>query len=206
MLYQFLSLIFLCLSLTFLSVPLLDNQRSSTVIINLWVSTNNAPQIIHSDHSPWSSTVIINEAPPWSSTVVRMGGVVEKHQATNGKRDERGRLKVKTVWVWVLSLWFHLGFFFFFFFFFFLVFGHVNCTCSLGFFFFTWFSTMNSNWLDQMQGRRWFWIGFFCGFMVVEVGVAVVVVGMGFCYGSSMGSWWWWWWQVVFRFCLGGSR
>ena len=169
MLYQFLSLIFLCLSLTFLSVPLLDNQRSSTVIINLWVSTNNAPQIIHSDHSPWSSTVIINEAPPWSSTVVRMGGLVEKHQATNGKRDERGRLKVKTVWVWVLSLWFHLGFFFF-----------------------TWFSTMNSNWLDQMQGRRWFWIGVFCGFMVVEVGVAVVVVGMGFCYGSSMGSWWWW--------------
>ena len=84
--------------------------------------------------------------------------------------------------------------------FFLLVFGHVICTCWLCFFFFfAWFSILNFDWLDQMQGRCWFWIGFFCGFMMVEVGV-------GFCYGSFVGSRWWWWWQVVFGFCLGGSR
>ena len=125
----------LCLSLSLthfpLFLPLLYNQRSSTVIINLWVSSNGAPRIIHCDHSPWSSTID------------RIGGVVEKHQTTNEERDERGRQRVKTVWVWVFSLWFHLGFFFFF-----LVFGHVNCTCWLGFFFFAWFSALNFDWLD----------------------------------------------------------
>ena len=47
------------------------------------------------------------------------------------------------------------------------------------FFFFAWFSALNCDWLDQMQGRCWFCIGFFCGFMVVvEVGLP---------------SWWWGW-------------
>ena len=41
--------------------------------------------------------------------------------------------------------------------------------------------------------------------MMVEVGVAVLVVGVGFCYGSFVSSRWLWWWQVVFGFCLGGS-
>ena len=50
---------------------------------------------------------------------------------------------------------------------------------SSGVFFFAWFSALNSDWLDQMQGRCWFCIGFFCGFMVVlEVGLP---------------SWWWGW-------------
>ena len=48
----------------------------------------------------------INGAPPWSSTVNRIGGEMEKHQATNEKRDEKGRLRVKTVWVkfWICDL------------------------------------------------------------------------------------------------------
>ena len=50
---------------------------------------------------------------------------------------------------------------------------------SSGVLFFAWFSALNSDWLDQMQGRCWFCIGFFCGFMVVlEVGLP---------------SWWWGW-------------
>ena len=78
------------------------------------------------------------------------------------------------------------------------------------FFFFAWFSALNSDWLDQMQGRCWFCIGFFCGFMVVvEVGVAVMVVGVvgrfwvlfgWVTVGLLLGSWvatgllWWWFW------------
>ena len=95
--------VFLCLSLTFLSFlssiqsmelhrdhqPMGKHQRSST------------------NHPPWSFIVIIIEAPLWSPIVDQIGREVEKHQATNEERDERGRLRVKTVWVkfWICDLY-----------------------------------------------------------------------------------------------------
>ena len=42
----------------------------------------------------------------WALTIDRIRGEVEKHQATNGERDERGKLRVKMVWVkfWICDL------------------------------------------------------------------------------------------------------
>ena len=42
----------------------------------------------------------------WALTIDRIRGEVEKHQATNEERDERGKLRVKMVWVkfWICDL------------------------------------------------------------------------------------------------------
>ena len=58
-------------------------------------------------------------------------------------------------------------------------------------------------------------VGFFCVdfdliFLWVICSFMMVVVGVGFCYSSSVGSWWWkwgfsWWWWVSLWVCYCGN-
>ena len=200
---------------------LLYNQWSSIMIINLWVSTNGAPRIIHLDHSSWSSIVIIIEAPLWSPIVDQIGREVEKHQATNGERDERGRLRVKTVWVkfWICLciqicgngfcsdvdsvFWSD---------------GLLKITADDGFCVCFVVRHGLMSFVCVLQWGMYWWVciwwvciyGFFSSVSLAVVALGLAMgIGFGCGYGYGRGfffffvfSWWWWW---VCDWCGGGD-